>query len=177
MLGARQVHQDSKSIIVGLGNSIMCDDAIGPVVAQRIRERIGEREDLAVVEAAVGGFELVELVLGYDKAVVVDAIQTEGGIPGDHYLLDLEGSQFRGQVTLSHQVGLIEGLDMMRRLGTNVPHDFRVYAVEVVDPYTFSTELTPHVAACVDRVADAILAEEFPGLIEELDGVNRRGNR
>ena len=150
----------TRTAIVGLGNSVLTDDAVDPAVARLIHQRLGNA-DVDFIEAAVGGIELVELLVGYDRAVIIDAIQTDGGRIGDCYLLDLAGSRPSRRTGMTHEVGLLEGLEFGRRIGLETPHSLRVYAVEVADPFTFSTQMTPEVQAAVGSVAEHILAEEF----------------
>ncbi len=147
-------------VIVGLGNSILTDDAVGPAVARLVHQRLGD-PTVDVREAAVGGIGLVELLAGYDRAIIIDAIKTEGGRVGDCYLLDLDGSRPSRRTGMTHELGLLEGLEFGRRIGLKMPGHLRVYAVEVADPFTFSTQMTPHVQAAVPSVAEHILAEEF----------------
>ena len=149
-----------RAVIIGLGNSILTDDAVGPAVAQLVHQRLGD-VNVDLREAAVGGIELVEMLEGYDKAVIIDAIKTEGGRVGDYYLLDLEGSESSQRIGMTHEVGLLEGLEFSRKVGLEMPGCLRVYAVEVADPFTFSTEMTAEVQAAVPSVAEHILAEEF----------------
>lgn len=150
-----------KSVIVGLGNPILSDDAVGIVVARLVHEQIPDDQQVEFTEAAVGGFELVEMLVGYDRAIIIDAIQTDGGRVGDYYLLDLESSKSTEQAVMTHQVGLLEGLELARTLGMKIPKYLRVYAVEVADPYTFGTEMTHHVKAAAPRIAREILSQEF----------------
>lgn len=150
-----------RSAVVGLGNPFMCDDAVGLAVARQIHEQIPESQHVDLIEAAVGGLELAEMLIGYDKAVIIDAIQTDGGRVGDFCLLDLERSSSGEQPAMTHQVGLLEGLELSRRLGMKVPACLKVYAVEVAEPYTFGTDMTDQVKAAVPRVALKILAAEF----------------
>ena len=152
---------ESRTVIVGLGNPIMSDDAVGIVVAQKIYEQIHDHKNVDLVEAPVGGFELVDIIVGYDRAIIIDAIQTEWGHVGDHYLLDLESAQSTEQPSMTHQVGLIEGLELARRLGTKTPEYLRVYAIEADDIYTFGTEMTEAVKDAVPRIAEEIIAAEF----------------
>jgi len=152
---------EAKGVIVGLGNPIMSDDAVGIRVARLIHENAPDDLDLAFIEAAVGGFELVEMLAGYDRAIVVDAIQTEEGRVGDYYLLDLAESMGAGLPAMTHHVGLFEGLELARRLKMNVPQYLRVYAIEVADPYSFGAEMTGPVTAAAPYIASAILATEY----------------
>jgi hydrogenase maturation protease len=155
-----------RAVIVGLGNPILSDDAVGLAVARLVYQPLAAgREvsgwDVDLIEAAVGGFELVEMVAGYDKAVIVDAIQTEGGRVGDCYRVDLDGPTRTEQPAMRHQVGLVEGLELARRLAVDVPQCVRVYAVEVADIHTFATEMTDRVKAAVPGIAGDILSAEF----------------
>ena len=149
-----------RSVIVGLGNPILTDDAVGPTVARLIHERLGD-PTIHLREAAVGGIDLVELLVGYDRAVIIDAIQTSAGQVGDCYLVDLDQSQPSRRTGLFHEVGLVEGLEFGRHIGLKLPDPLHVYAVEVLDPFTFGSEMTPQVQEAIPSVVRQILSEEF----------------
>ncbi len=67
-----------KTIILGLGNPILSDDGVGNRVALELEDRVAERQDVAVMETSMSGLSLIDLLAGYDKAIIVDAIQTAG---------------------------------------------------------------------------------------------------
>ena len=149
-----------RALIVGLGNPIRTDDAVGLAVARELHTRLAE-PDIELCELAAGGLELVERLAGYSHAVIIDAIQNGGGRVGECYRLDWErggGSQRTGG---THEVGLLEGLELARRLGFSMPEVVRVYVVEVADPYTFGTEMTAEVRAAVPAAVEKILAAEY----------------
>jgi hydrogenase maturation protease len=154
------VHKGCRSIIIGLGSPIRSDDAVGPEVARRVFESL-DSERVECREMAVGGIELVESLVGYDHAVIVDAIQREGGRIGECYRLDLEHVTQPEPPGFSHQFGLVEGLELARRLGMDVPSHLSVYVVEVADPYTISETMTPEVMDAVPAAVEKILREEF----------------
>jgi hydrogenase maturation protease len=168
-----------KSVIVGLGNPILSDDAVGIVVAHRVYESLNPTvcqtatncdANVDFIEAGVGGFELVEMLYGYDKAVIVDAMQTDRASPGEFFLVDLLTAappeipavcQTATNCAMTHHVGLIEGLELARRLNMRVPGSVRVYGIEVEDITTFGTSMTDAVAAAVPRMVEHILSAEF----------------
>jgi len=150
-----------KSVIVGLGNPILSDDAVGIVVARRVYESLNPDANVDFIEAGVGGFELVEMLYGYDKAVMVDAIQTDRASPGEFFLVDLLTAAPPEIPAMTHHVGLIEGLELARRLNMRVPTSVRVYGIEVEDIRTFGTSMTDAVAAAVPRMVEHILSAEF----------------
>ncbi len=151
----------SRSVIIGLGNPLLGDDAVGPRVARRVHELLGS-PDSELRELAVGGIELMETIIGYRKAVVIDAIITENGTPGTFYLLDLGRCPAATPAGMSHGIGLMEGLRLGRLLNLAVP-EVRVYAIEVLDPFTFGA-MTGQVESAVPHIAHEIASEVRPYL-------------
>ncbi len=155
---ARGGHAQLKILVLGLGNPILTDDAVGIIVAEEVRRRL-DREDVVVDQASVGGLGLLELVLGYDRVIIVDAIQTEAGQPGQIHRLTPD--QFRGNLRAAstHDVTLATALELGRRLHKDVPKEIVILAVEAADTETFGEELTPAVAAAVPEVVELTLRE------------------
>jgi hydrogenase maturation protease len=162
---ARGGHTQLKILVLGLGNPILTDDAVGIIVAEEVRRRL-DREDVAVDQASVGGLGLLELILGYDRVIIVDAIQTEAGQPGQVHRFSPD--QFRGNLRAAspHDVTLATALELGRRLRKDIPKEIVIFAVEAADTETFGEELTPAVAAAVPEVVELVLQE-----------LERRGNR
>ena len=152
---------DQRIAIVGCGNPILSDDGAGIAVARLVHERLAGGQNVDLIEANVGGFELAEMLAGYERAVIIEATQTEGGRAGDCYSVDLGSSAPADQRVTPHQVRLAQELEAARKLGMAVPARVRVYAVEVADICTFSTRLTDEVGAAVPRIACDILSREF----------------
>jgi hydrogenase maturation protease len=147
-----------KILVLGLGNPILTDDAVGIIAAEEVRRRL-DREDVVVDQASVGGLGLLELILGYDKVILLDAIRTEAGQPGQVHRLSPD--QFRGNLRAAspHDVTLTTALELGRRLRKDVPGEIVILAVEAADTETFGEELTPAVAAAVSEVVKLVLQE------------------
>jgi hydrogenase maturation protease len=150
--------QGARSIVIGLGNPFLSDDGVGPMVARRVHE-ILDSPDTDLCELASGGVELMETMVGYRSAVIIDALLAGKGTPGACYLLDLQHCPPTRRVTTSHEIGLLEGLELGRRLGLAMPDSVSVYAIEVVDPLTFGTEMTGAVKGAIPRIAQEIATE------------------
>jgi len=147
-----------KTLVLGLGNPILTDDAVGMIVAEEVGRRL-DREDVVVSQASVGGLGLLELVVGYDKVILVDAIRTESGVPGRVHRLSPD--QFHGNLRAAstHDVTFATALELGRRLSKEIPKEIVILAVEAADTETFGEELTPAVAAAVPEVVDLVLQE------------------
>ncbi len=142
-----------RSLVLGLGNEIAGDDAVGILVARAIREEAQGRAD--VVESSASGIALIEVLAGYDRAVIVDAIRTGKHPPGTITEIPLERV---GRVVAPslHHAGLPEMAAVAEKLGLTFPAETRVIAVEVVDPYTIGTPLSEPAAAAIGEVVRRI---------------------
>ncbi|MBN1336797.1 MAG: hydrogenase maturation protease [Deltaproteobacteria bacterium] len=157
-----------RTLVLGMGNPILADDAVGVRLARAAGGAFGGRPDLTVVEeCSVGGLEVLEVLQGYDRVVVLDAIRTRGGTPGDWYRFTAEALKETSNLRNVHDVNLATALALGRTLGMPVPPDceIHVFAVEILDDLTFSERMTDALEAAWPRFSAEILAE-VQGLVE-----------
>jgi len=135
-----------QTLVLGLGNDLAGDDAVGVLVARALREELEGVAD--VVESSASGLALIEVFAGYDRAVVVDSIKTGRNPPGT--ITEMALAQVGRVVAPSlHHAGLPELAAVAERLGLRFPGRTRVLAVEVVDPYTLGAGLSEPVAGAI----------------------------
>jgi len=146
--------------VLGLGNPILTDDGVGIHVVRMAAERCPQ-SDLAFVETSVGGLRLLEIIAGYERVIIVDAIQTPGGRPGDLYRLRPNELQTSLHAGSTHDLSLPGALALGRILGLPLPQDeaITILAVEVEDVTTFGETCTPSVQAAIPRATRRILDE------------------
>ncbi len=153
-----------RTLVLGLGNPILSDDGVGIHVVRAVAASFAQHplgSNVTVAEAAVGGLRLLEVIAGFDRVVIVDAIQTPGGRPGDVYRLrpdDLRASLHTGS---THDLTLPGALALGRGLGMPLPTDeaITVLAVEAEDVLTFAETCTPQVQAAIPRIVRAVMDE------------------
>lgn len=138
-----------RTLVLGLGNELAGDDAVGLLVARGVREELGSTAD--VVESSASGLALIDVLAGYERAIVVDAILTGKRPPGTIVRMGL-GDVGRVVASSTHQAGLPELAAVAERLGLGFPSRTEVLAVEVVDPYTLGAGLSGPVAAAVPEL-------------------------
>lgn len=145
-----------RTLVLGLGNELATDDAVGVLVARRVREHVAGAAD--VVESSASGMALIEIFAGYDRAIVIDSILTGRKPPGTITELGLDDV---GRVIAPslHHAGLPEMAAAADRLGLQFPVETRVLAVEVLDPYTLGGALSEPVAAAIDGLARRVRAQ------------------
>lgn len=149
-----------KILVLGLGNEILSDDAVGILAARAIREVLARGDaggaEVDVVESSVAGIALLEVFVDHDFALVIDAIVTGKKPAGS--ILELSPSDLGSvQAPSPHYAGLPEIMALARNLELDFPRDVKILAIEVIDPLTLGGGLSPPVAAGIPKLVDRAL--------------------
>jgi hydrogenase maturation protease len=135
-------------LVLGLGNDILGDDAVGILAARALRDGGDLAPSVEVLETAEAGIALMELMEGRRRVLILDSIFTRQCDPGT--ILDLGPADFDSVASPSpHYAGLPEVLALAERLDIPFPSDIRIVAMEVEDPFEVREGLTPRVAAAL----------------------------
>jgi len=131
-----------KVLVLGLGNELLSDDAVGILTVRRLSEELKGQADFA--ESAVCGLALLDYFIGYDKAIIIDAIKTSQNPPGTVMSLDAEHIPPVAAPS-PHYAGLPELLAISMELKIDFPQEIRIFALEVNDLHTIGGAITPAV--------------------------------
>lgn len=150
-----------RTLVIGMGNPILSDDAIGIVLAKGLTEMLAAYPEVDVIEeCCVGGLNLMDLMTGYDRLIALDSIKTVDGVPGSWYAFD--GTALRETMNLRnvHDANFATSMALGREMGTHLPSDeeCHIVAVEIADNMTFSEELTPALQEALPRLRTEIEA-------------------
>jgi hydrogenase maturation protease len=147
----------SKTLLLGLGNPIVSDDSVGLKVSTILKEKLSGRDGVEVSEDYWGGLRLMERLIGYDRAIVIDAICT-GSPPGTlHRLTPADiGTQ---RSASAHDVNLATALEFGRQAGVSLPANERIILVgiEAENVLDFSEHCTPDVEAAIPKAVEMVL--------------------
>ena len=114
-----------KTLILGLGNPILSDDSVGCRVAMALKDILTE-PDVDIMEASIAGLDFLDLLAGYDRVIIIDAIQTVKGVPGRIYRLEPETFADTRHAGPPHDVNLSTALELGKKLGLPIPRQGRV---------------------------------------------------
>jgi hydrogenase maturation protease len=146
-----------KVLLLGLGNDILTDDAIGLKVVRRLRESLAADDRIDVRETMEMGLALLDFIVGYRAVVIVDSIQTGQAPAGTVHELDAASlKQITGRTP--HFLGVGETLALGRQLGLPVPGCVKIIAVEVEDPFTLGMQMTPTLQNALPGVMERVTA-------------------
>lgn len=165
-----------KTIVIGLGNPILGDDGVGWKVAEEVKKQLdspspptplrstpvrlpgGEGSRVDVEFLSLGGISLMEHLIGYERAIVIDALasdQADGSVIvaklselPDHSAL---------HTTSVHDTSLQNALKLGRTMGANLPDDVIVVGIATSHVYDFSEELSPLVAEAIPQAMKIVI--------------------
>lgn len=143
-----------KSVVIGIGNLLRCDDGAGIHVVNLLKKK---RPGLDVFDLTMPSIDLVDLIRGYDKAIIVDALNT-GSEPGTIYKVNISKGDKPPNIHSSHGVDLFTTLHLGDELyGSEMPVEIIVYGIEVQDILSFKMGCTETVGRSVEKVVETIL--------------------
>ena len=147
-----------RTLVLGLGNPCLGDDAVGLHVVAELRSRLRDRPGVEVSEDYCGGLRLMERLIGFERAIVVDACCT--GAPAGTVRVLVNGALPTRHGGSSHDVDLNTALAVGRCAGAALPPEGNVWvvAVEATEVEQFRAQCTPPVAAAIPAAARAVEA-------------------
>ncbi len=178
-----------KTLVLGLGNPILTDDGVGVRVAEAVGSALRGEEaqqyrgatgeamggvlppiasgnlqelDVVVQEVSIGGLTLMETMLGFDRVILIDALERPDVLPGALLRLtlpDLERISPTQHSASPHDVNLVTAFELGRRMGLPLPTSVIIYAIGVENVLDFGDQPTPAVAAAIPTAAAAVLQE------------------
>lgn len=159
-----------KTIIIGLGNPILGDDGIGWKVAEEIKKQLdthslltpltmGAGNQVDVECLSLGGLALMERLIGYDRAVLVDSFIADEEDVGSiliHKLSDLPNYSAY-HITSTHDTSLQNAIQLGREMGAQLPDDVIVIGIAIHNIREFGEALSPPVAEAAPPAAHIAL--------------------
>jgi len=150
-----------KTLVLAMGNPILGDDGVGHRVVDVLEELL-HGSGVALEKTTLAGLNLLDLLIGFDRAIIVDAIQT-GGRPGKVYSLTPCDFVARHTFPHLHNIDFFRSLSLGKQLLSDLPEEVRVVAIEAGDITNFGEGFTPEVEKAVPvavRCVLSILEEE-----------------
>ncbi len=147
-----------KTLVLGLGNPILSDDGVGIRVAQEVGKKLDDPQ-ITVAETSGAGLSLLDSIAGYDKVIIIDAIQTKKGNAGQIYRMETKDFSLTKHFSSPHQINLVTALELGKMLNLVMPQEITVFAVEAKDITSFSEKCTPEVEKAIPEVVKMVLEE------------------
>jgi hydrogenase maturation protease len=147
-----------KILIYGMGNPFRCDDTIGLKIAEKLKDRCPD-ENVTIKSGSIDGLAMLDEIVGFDKVILIDSIESEQGKPGDIFKITVDPSETKPSLSASHGIDFISALRIGLQFGYEMPEKIYVYAIEIKDNTTFTEQCTDMVMKSVPEVIKRILKE------------------
>ncbi|MCK4550203.1 MAG: hydrogenase maturation protease [Candidatus Krumholzibacteria bacterium] len=144
-----------KTVIIGLGNTVLSDDGAGVFVARMLSGRF-ESDNISVIETESAGMNLMEMLGGYDRAFLIDAILLNREDPGTVFRLRADDLQITPRLSSCHDIDIVTALELGRQLGIHMPEEVMIFAIQGDDMKTLREGCTPNVESSLLPLADEI---------------------
>jgi hydrogenase maturation protease len=144
-------------LVLGIGNLVMSDDGIGVRVAQRLSERYRFPPGVRVVDGGTLGLDLLPMLEGVEKLLLLDAVETAHPVGTIVRLLGKEISIVMKSKLSTHQAGLQDLLLLADLLGY-LPREIVLLGVRV-EEIGLGMDLSEQVAPRLDQLVALALQE------------------
>ena len=155
-----------KTIIIGLGNPILGDDGIGWRVAEKVEAILYEQKsgneharNIDIECLSVGGLTLMEHLIDYDHAILIDAI-TSGQSPLGHvsfFPINELPNRAVGHFSSAHDTTLQNAIQAGRKMGVQLPMRIDIVAIEAQAVFDFTEQLSPPIAAAIPKAVQTVM--------------------
>jgi hydrogenase maturation protease len=147
-----------KTLIIGLGNTLISDDGVGIYVAQECK-KLPDFKNATVMEGAMDGITLLNLFTEYDRVIFIDAVQTGKQEAG--YIYRVEPEDFNETLFpgITHGIDLVTALELGKKLELTMPGKIVIFAIEAADISTLSETCTPAVREAIPSCIQMIIRE------------------
>ena len=144
-----------KTLVLGLGNEILTDDGIGPKLVKDISVTIDDPY-IHFDIACCGGLEIMEHIRDFDRVIIIDAIRTRNGNPGDVYRFKPGDFRETSHLSSIHDINFLTAIKLGAILDMKLPEEMHILAVEIIEDLEIGDEFTLPVK------------QKYPQILEEV---------
>jgi hydrogenase maturation protease len=142
---------NKRTLVMGVGNPILRDDGVGIHAVRELKKTI---TGVDFLEESLSGLELIEQFRGYERVVIIDAVKTQGGVPGEMYHLTPEDMPTLHGLS-PHDADFRTAIEYGKKFMGVMPA-IEIYGIEVENVTEYGETLTSEVE------------RSLPGLIEKI---------
>ncbi|MFN8357286.1 MAG: hydrogenase maturation protease [Spirosomataceae bacterium] len=149
-----------KTAIMGFGNPVRSDDAVGCYVIEQLEKRGLASDELSLFDMGTGAFEVLFKLQGHQRIIIVDAVINTGEPPGTLYKVpaqEIEGAIQDDPMVFLHSIKWDQALSYAKKImRENYPDDITVYLISVENT-RLEIELSEPVRLAGERVIELIM--------------------
>ncbi|MEX0273510.1 MAG: hydrogenase maturation protease [Flavobacteriaceae bacterium] len=152
----------NRTAIMGFGNPVRSDDAIGVHIIERLGEQFGEREDISFFDMGTAAFEVLFKLKGHDRIILVDAVLNSNEPVGTVFKVPAKEVMRAPQedpMVFLHGMKWDQALSYAKKImADGYPEDIEVYLI-AIENTKLEVGLSPEVEKAGEKVVNAIVQE------------------
>lgn len=133
-----------KCLIIGFGSDALSDDGLPSRLIGDLKA-ILDPEEFLLLTSPVGGLELLELMEGFDTAVLIDTQLTAKREAGEIHYFTPDNFEETFHLSNQHDLYFHEVLKLASEMGISMPGNIHIAAIEIVENkklgFEFSAEI------------------------------------
>ena len=147
-----------KTLVLGIGNPILQDDGVGIHVINELRPHV-KNSNVTIDIAYTGGMNLLDIIRGYDKVILVDAIKQKNSKTGEIKRFSLTDVPTIHSSN-PHDISLSEAIHLAKQLGEqHLPEEIIVIGIVVKNTLDFGEQLSSEVSSAIPNAVTMVLTE------------------
>jgi len=154
-----------KTLILGMGNTLLSDDGIGIITKRYLEKNLGSNNNIDFSETSWGGFKIIDLLKGYDYTIIIDSIKT--GLKPAGFINCLKPSDLLPTLRLTsyHDINFITAIKLAEQLGAKIASDIDIFAIEIEDNETIRESLNPmlidSITECSKKITELLISHNI----------------
>lgn len=148
--------------IMGFGNPVRSDDAVGIYIIEQLKEKIGQNDSISIFDMGTAAFEVLFGLKGHQKIILVDAAINTNEPVGTLFKLparEVLAAPEDNPMVFLHSMKWNQALSYAKKiLQDEYPDDIQVYLI-AVENTKLEVELSKKVKDAGDKVVHLILEE------------------
>ena len=148
-----------KTAIMGFGNPVRSDDAVGIYVIEKLKKEIEDQAHISILDMGTSAFEVLFKLQGHQRIILVDAVINTGEPVGTLYKVPAEEvrrAPIDDPMVFLHSIKWDQALSYAKKIMQNeYPDDIQVYLI-AVDNTRLEVELSEPAKLAGDKVVELI---------------------
>jgi len=154
------------AVVIGIGNPLLADDAVGLKAAAALRQKIAENhrlaEQVSIKELYSRGLPLLEAMGQGKKCFLIDALVNGCGNPGNihrfYSIEDMAGIWGKYKTSSTHLMDLETLWELGKITGMALPEKIKIWGIEVAEVNVFHENLSAEVNKAMHTVVEEIIS-------------------
>jgi len=149
-----------KTLVLGLGNELYGDDGAGIQVIRDLRSKIKKEKklsaafhDVDLLECTLTGFAILDVIIGYDRLILVDTIKRSDPKTGRITLMEEKDLRYIPGPS-PHYVSIPQTIEIGRQIKQKVPDEIKIIAIEAKNIYKLGEGLTKAMEKALPSIVD-----------------------